>query len=131
MFELGKEINDLSKSYIKGVRRKAKKLKFLAQEIKDKNDEVISAIEKEAHRLKGSGKSYGFHAISHLGERIESECIRLKDGSNDSMLDGQFNGNMQKPLFQMKRNIEELCAFCEQAENEFEGKYSYEIDTNS
>jgi len=70
---------DLVPAYLENRKSDIRKIKK-ALEADD-----ISAIESLAHKMKGSGTSYGFERISHLGKQIESSAkendrdkIRLK-----------------------------------------------------
>ena len=113
MSSTDQEFKELAKAYITKVKSKSKFLKRLISE-----EEGILSIKVEAHKLKGSGKGYGFHAISHLGDRIETECEKILRGG----LKEESPGNLKAPINQIKRNLDELYNFCEQVERDFEGK---------
>lgn len=77
--KVDESIIDLVPTYLENRRSDIKKINK-ALEADD-----ISTIESLAHKMKGSGTSYGFERISHLGKQIESsamekdcEKIRLK-----------------------------------------------------
>ena len=60
------ELEELRKEYIDGI---LSRLKILKRDIENKN---IYGIVHFAHKLKGSGASFGFPELSELGQEIEN-----------------------------------------------------------
>ncbi|MBE8163476.1 MAG: Hpt domain-containing protein [Bdellovibrionaceae bacterium] len=65
-----KMINGLSGDYLDKVLKTVEKL------IKENN---IQNIYEESHKLKGSGKTYGFVKISDISSEVEELCKQLLD----------------------------------------------------
>ena len=60
------ELEELRKEYIDDI---LNRLKILKRDIENRN---IYSIVHFAHKLKGSGASFGFPGLSKLGEKIEN-----------------------------------------------------------
>ncbi len=67
--KIDESILDLVPAYLKNRRSDIEKIKKALES----ND--MSTIESLAHKMKGSGTSYGFERISHLGKQIESSAM--------------------------------------------------------
>ena len=67
--KIDESIMDLVPAYLENRKSDIKKI-ITALEADD-----ISTIESLAHKMKGSGTSYGFERISHLGKQIESSAM--------------------------------------------------------
>lgn len=69
-------LNALGENYLKKVNQK------LSDLIKKKN---IKSMLNESHKLKGSGKTYGFNKISTASKEIEAFCKQFVDSKTDQL----------------------------------------------
>lgn len=94
-----KMVESLSKSYLNKV------LKTLNKLIKENN---IQNIYGESHKLKGSGKTYGFVKISTASLEIEELCKQLLSNKTD---------HLQKNKDIVKKKIKQLKSLTESYKN--------------
>lgn len=90
-----KMIEGLSKTYLNKV------LKTLHQLIKDGD---IKNIYTESHKLKGSGKTYGFSKISIASSEIEKLCEQFLNKKTDHL---QKNKNLLKQKIKQLKSLTE------------------------
>lgn len=79
IIHIDEDLKDLVPDYLENIKTQVKQM----QEDLDHN--LYQSIQKKAHKLKGSGKSFGFDFITECGAKIElaaktleSDIIRLQ-----------------------------------------------------
>lgn len=77
-------LDDLKTDYLKSLPAKIDKLKQLSS---SKN---WSELSEEYHKLKGTGKTYGFPEITLICEHMEKLIIKKDNALNNSLNDNPF-----------------------------------------
>jgi CheY-like chemotaxis protein len=106
--DLRQQVMQFGDKFLRRTRDEAEHLQRLIEQIKPGDASVIDELEKLAHRIRGSGSTFGFAALSDCAEEMERliAALKLRDSWAGTALDSHTRRQLNECRQRLAQEVE-------------------------